>query len=202
LIHPLSKGNLMAILEPTSIEGVVRSVLINGNADSGLATQQVGSVKVSYEGFEGDSHSGLTRGSCVRVRKQYIEGTEIRNTRQISIISEEELAFIAETMGVAALKPEWLGANILLSGIPRFTQVPPSSRLIFSSGASLVIDMENGPCKYPGDVIEKFLPGYGKYFSKSAMGVRGITAWVEKQGTIREGDTIALHIPPQRIYEC
>ena len=191
----------MPILRPTKIEGKVHTVLVNDDQESGLVTERVGSVKVSYEGFEGDWHSSLTRPSCERVRRQYKDGTDIRNTRQVSIISVEDTAVIAEKMGVEKLEPEWLGANILLSGIPDFTLVPPSSRLIFSGGASLVVDMENEPCKYPGDVIDEHHPGFGKMFAKNALNLRGITAWVEREGMISEGDTISLHVPPQRIYD-
>jgi len=192
----------MAILNPTQVVGQVHIVLVNGRPDAGLATERVGSAKLSYAGLEGDWHSSLVRESCVRVRRQYDEGTEIRNTRQVSLVSVEDLSVICENMGIARLEPEWLGANILVSGIPDFTLLPPSSRLIFSSGASLVVDMENEPCKYPGDVIEEHHPGRGQLFAKSALNLRGVTAWVEKTGVIAEGDTIALHIPPQRIYAC
>ena len=191
----------MPILRPTKIEGKVHTVLVNGDPASGLVTDRVNSVKVNYAGFEGDSHSGLTMASCVRVLRQYKAGTEIRNVRQISIVSVEDMDVIAEKMGVEKLEPQWLGANILLSGIPDFTLVPPSSRLIFSGGASLVVDMENEPCKYPGDVIDHHHPGFGKLFAKNALNLRGITAWVEREGMISEGDTISLHVPPQRIYD-
>ena len=191
----------MAILNSTNIEGKVVSLLVNSNPGNGLATEQVGSATVQYDGIAGDCHAGLTRPSCTRVRRLYPVGTEIRNVRQITIVSVQDLAKIAAKMGVPHLKPEWLGANILLSGIPDFTLVPPSSRLIFSSGASLVVDMENEPCKYPGDIIEEHCPGFGKLFAYCARGLRGITAWVENQGDINIGDSIALHIPPQRIYD-
>lgn len=191
----------MAILRPTKIEGKVHTVLINGTPDKDITTTRVGSVNVSYAGFDGDWHTGLTRASCVRVRRQYPEGTEIRNTRQISIVSLEDLKAISRAMGVPALEPEWLGANILLSGIPDFTLVPPSSRLIFSGGTSLVVDMENEPCKYPAEIIEQHFPRVGDIFVKSALNRRGVTAWVEREGTISESDTISLHVPPQRIYD-
>lgn len=190
----------MSILRPTGIVGKVDAVLVNGKPDEGIATERTGSATVSYAGIEGDGHSGVTRESCVRVRRQYPEGTEIRNTRQISIVSVEDLETIANTMGIPGLKPEWLGANLLVSGIPDFTLVPPSSRLIFSGGASLVVDMENGPCRHPGEVIERHYPGSGNLFAKSALNLRGVTAWVEREGTINEGDSMDLHIPPQRIY--
>ena len=183
------------------LEARVQVILVNSTPDEDLSSSRVASVEVSYAGLQGESHSGLVRSSCVRVRHQYPQGTEIRNTRQISIVSTEELAVIADNMGIAELKPEWLGANLLVSGIPNFSQIPPSTRLIFSGGASLVVDLENSPCKYPGEVIDQHHPDFGKLFAKAAVGRRGVTAWVERQGQINTGDSIQLYIPPQRIYE-
>ena len=184
-----------------NLEARVQVILVNSTPDEDLSSSRVASVKASYAGLEGESHSGLVRSSCVRVRHQYTQGTEIRNTRQISIVSIEELAVIADNMGVAELKPEWLGANLLVSGIPNFSQIPPSTRMIFAGGASLVVDLENSPCKYPGEIIERHHPGFGKLFAKAAVGHRGVTAWVEREGHINTSDAISLYIPPQRIYE-
>ena len=161
-----------------SLDSRVQAILVNSTHDEDLSSRPVDSVGVSYEGFEGESHSGLVRASCVRVRHQYPQGTEIRNTRQISIVSVEDLAEIADNMGVESLQPEWLGANLLVSGIPSFSQIPPSTRMIFDGGASLVVDLENSPCKYPGEIIERHHPGFGKLFAKAAVGKRGVTAWL------------------------
>ena len=184
-----------------NLEARVQVILVNSTPDEDLSSSRVASVEVSYAGLQGESHSGLVRSSCVRVRHQYPQGTEIRNTRQISIVSTEDLAIIADNMGIAELKPEWLGANLLVSGIPNFSQIPPSTRMIFGGGASLVVDLENSPCKYPGEVIDQHHPDFGKLFAKAAVGRRGVTAWVERQGQINSGDSIQLYIPPQRIYE-
>ena len=184
-----------------NLEARAEVILVNSTPDEDLSSSRVESTDVSYEGLAGESHSGLVRASCVRVRHQYPQGTEIRNTRQISIISIEELAVIADTMGIAQLQPEWLGANLLVSGIPNFSQIPPSTRMIFAGGASLVVDLENSPCKYPGEIIDRHHPGFGKLFAKAAVGRRGVTAWVEREGDIDTGDSINLYIPPQRIYE-
>jgi hypothetical protein len=183
------------------LDARTEAILVNSTPQEDLSSSQIASVEVSYEGLQGESHSGLVRASCVRVRHQYPQGTEIRNTRQISIVSTEELAVIAEDMGIAGLQPEWLGANLLVSGIPCFSQIPPSTRMIFSGGASLVVDLENSPCKYPGEIIDRHHPGFGKLFAKAAVGRRGVTAWVEREGRINTGDSIDLFIPPQRIYE-
>lgn len=191
----------MAILKPTTLTGRVDAVLINAHGEQDLTTSRLDQVEATYAGFEGDCHSGLTRPSCVRVKLQYPEGTEIRNTRQISILSSEELAEIGEMLELGEpVKPEWVGANLALSGIPELTELPPSSRLIFDGGASLVVDMENGPCRYPGDIIERYHPGKGRWFPKVARGKRGVTAWVEKEGVIEAGESVTLHIPPQRLY--
>jgi MOSC domain-containing protein YiiM len=192
----------MVMLRPLkNIDARTEAILINSTPDEDLSSSRIPSVKMSYEGLEGESHSGLVRLSCVRVRHQYKEGTEIRNTRQISIVSVEELAAIADSIGIPELEPEWVGANLLVSGIPDFTKIPPSTRLIFASGASLVIDLENSPCKYPGEIIDRHHPGTGSLFAKAAYGRRGVTAWVEREGHINAGDSIKLHIPPQQIYE-
>ena len=183
------------------LDARIEVILVNSTPKVDLSSSRVPSIRANYAGLEGESHSGLVRSSCVRVRHQYPQGTEIRNTRQISIVSTEELAIIADKMGVSELKPEWLGANLMVSGIPDFSQIPPSTRMIFTGGASLVVDLENSPCKYPGEIIDRHHPGFGKLFAKAAVGRRGVTAWVEREGDINTDDSIHLYIPPQRIYQ-
>ncbi len=191
----------MPVLMPTAIEGRVAGLFVNHDRDTDLESAPLNSVDVGYEGFIGEAHGGLTRPSCSRVKLQYPRGTEIRNTRQISILSREELDAVAADMGLDTIAPEWVGANLILEGIPALTQLPPSSRLIFSGGVSLVVDMENGPCRFAAEQIETHRPGKGMRFAKVADGRRGVTAWVEKTGTMALGETVRLHIPPQRIYE-
>lgn len=190
----------MAVLRESGISGEIHSLLIHADKKDDITSVACESVEVSFAGFKGESHSGLTRESCVRVKEQYREGTIIRNTRQISIVSTEELALIAELMDISSIKPEYLGANICVSGIPDFSLLPPSSRLLFSSGVSLVVDMQNEPCKYPAQVIDTIYPGRGKYFIKHALERRGVTAWVEREGQLTAHDTVAVHIPVQGRY--
>lgn len=190
----------MAIVNKSEIVGRVESVLINPDGEADLSTVALASVTVDYGGFVGDAHHGLTRASCVRVRQQYPQGTEIRNTRQVSIVALDELQQIAAAIGVESLAPEWLGANLLLDGIPKLSQLPPATRLIFNSGAALVVDVENAPCKYPGQIISRVYPEAGGRFAKAAVGLRGVTAWVERQGAIAVGDGVEVHLPPLRVY--
>ena len=193
----------MTILHPTKIEGIVEAILVNTDKDDdSIETRRIDEVAASFEGLAGERHSSLASLSDVRYRKQYDKDTPIRNTRQISMLSVEDLAEIAANLGIDRIEPEWLGGNLLVSGIPKFTEVPPSSRLIFSSGASIVVDNENEPCRYPAAVVEKHYPGTGSRFVAAARNLRGTVGWVEREGGIRLGDKIALHIPPQRIYDA
>ncbi|WP_299841842.1 MOSC domain-containing protein [uncultured Roseovarius sp.] len=166
----------------------------------GIRSVPLEAVEVTYGGVEGEIHAGVTRAACVRVRDQHPEGTEIRNVRQFSVLSAEEMAAIAAEIGVDALEPEWLGASIVIEGIPDFSHVPPSSRLQSTAGTTLVVDMQNRPCIYPAKEIEKDRPGHGKAFKPAATGRRGVTAWVEREGPLRVGDELRLHIPDQREW--
>ena len=166
-----------------------------------IRSAAIESAFASYAGFDGDFHAGLTRPSCVRVKSQHPEGTEIRNARQFSIVSLEEMKAIAAEIGLENIAPEQLGASIVLEGIPDFTHVPPSSRLQAENGATLVIDMLNGPCQFPAREIEKDQPGHGKGFKPAAMGRRGVCAWVEREGQLSVGEPLRLHIPKQRAWK-
>ncbi len=115
-------------------------------------------VEVTFEGIIGDKHSGLTKLSDSRT-KFYPRGTVIRNTRQISIVSNEELADIAAELKIAVLLPDWFGANLLLSGIPDFTGLKPNTRLFFTSGAVLLITKDNLPCS---SLSQEILPKYSR----------------------------------------
>jgi hypothetical protein len=190
----------VAVLNPTELTGRVLYLGLNPCRKGGHATQPVKRVDVTFEGFVGESHSGLTRRSCARMVGQYVKGTEIRNTRQVSILSREDLEGTARTLGIAVLPPEWVGASMVIEGVPDFTLVPPSSRLIFEGGVSLTIDMENAPCTIISAEIERHHPGVGKAYRAAATHRRGVTAWVEREGTISLGEAMRLHVPPQRLY--
>lgn len=165
-----------------------------------LSAEPLDVMDLSFEGIPEDCHAGLTRASCSRVRAQHPRGTTIANTRQVSILSAEELEEISDTLGIDEFDPAWIGASMILRGIPDFTHVPPSSRLQADNGTCLVVDMENRPCVLPGRVIEKQNPGHGKAFKTAALKKRGVTAWVEREGTLAVGDILRLHIPDQRAW--
>ena len=190
----------MAILEKSKLTGTVVALLSNSDRKTGLEKARRESVVITFDGIEDDCHAGRTYASDSRLLKQYKRGVPIANTRQLSVLSEEQLAEIASSLGIPRLEPEWVGANLVTSGIPDLTFLPPSTRMMFSSGATLIVDGESAPCRYVSDVINKHHPGKGDPFPKVARHKRGLVAWVEKEGAISVGDEIVLHIPPQRIY--
>ena len=157
-------------------------------------------MTLGFDGMTGEIHAGLTRASCSRVTSQYRKGTEIRNVRQVSIVSVEELARIAEKLDLPEIDPAWLGASVVVSGIPDFTHVPPSARLQGPDGVTLTVDMLNQPCNLVSKTIEDARPGHGKAFKAAAAGMRGVTAWVERPGTLSVGDALVLHLPGQRPW--
>ena len=161
----------------------------------------VDEMALDFGGFAGESHAGLTRPSCSRVLAQYPRHTEIRNVRQLCVVSAEEMAAVAAELGLTEWDHAWVGASVVISGIPDFTHIPPASRLQTASGATLTVDMENHPCIEPAKTIELVHPGHGKAFKTAATGRRGITAWVERQGVLRLGDVVTLHVPAQRSWE-
>lgn len=168
--------------------------------DAALESAAQTSLQARFEGPEGEAHGGINRPSCSRVLHMHPRHTPIRNVRQFSILSAEDLALIAERMGVESLRPEWLGMTMLVEGLPDFTHIPPSSRLQGPDGVTLVVDMENRPCQLPAKVIEAHLPGAGKAFKRAAEGLRGVTAWVEREGTLSLGDSLRLAIPDQPVW--
>ncbi|MEL7182303.1 MAG: sulfurase [Pseudomonadota bacterium] len=192
----------MPALIATDIVGQITWLGSVPNRSDDLVSHPSGSLSLSFAGPSGEDHGGLTRPSCSRVTTQYKKGTEIRNSRQLSVVSSEELEQIAEKMGLEALDPAWIGATLLLSGIPDFSHIPPSARLQNeATGATIVVDMQNRPCHLPAPVIDRAAPGIGRGFKAAAKGKRGVTAWVEREGMMRLGDLVRVHIPEQRGWQ-
>lgn len=179
-----------------SLTGWVAGVYVGSDRDS-LVTTPVQEAHVTLAGFVGDRHAGIAKKAGSR-EGMYARGTDIRNNRQFSAVSLEELAEIAVAIGVEELHPEWLGANLALRGIPDLTHLPPLSRLVFPGGAVLVVYGENKPCVKPARVIQEFLQtafDLAELFPRVALGKRGIVGWVECPGIIRPGDEVVIRLP-------
>jgi hypothetical protein len=191
----------MPALVPTDFVAEVTWLGVTSDRAAALRSTRREMLELTFAGPKGEAHAGLTRPSDVRVAAQYRKGTEIRNVRQLSILSSEDLAAIASAMGLEALDPAWFGATMVVAGIPDFTLIPPASRLQDeASGATLTVDMENLPCHLVSREIEAAHPGHGRTFKPAAGGRRGVTAWVEREGTIALGARLRLHVPAQPAW--
>ena len=176
------------------LAGGVAACLI---ADAGtFVTRPVDRITLDFAGILGDHHAGLTRKSTSR-EPWYPRGTEIRNDRQISIVSAAELAEVARVMGIPAIAPEWIGANLVLDGLPDLTLTPGGTRLFFAGGATLLVEAENNPCRIAGKSIGDHVPGsegMDLLFPKLARRKRGLVASVEKPGVIAVGDVFKVRL--------
>jgi len=167
--------------------------------DEKIASTPRASLTMLRDGVEGDRHTGFTAKAGVRERKFHERGTEIFNARQWSAVSVEELNETAQSMEVAELKAEWLGANLLFSGYAGLTQLPSLTRLVFPDKTTLLVYAQNMPCKYLSDTLPEkdssISPDHAKRFVPSAQNKRGIVGWVERAGIIHIGDEVKVYLP-------
>ena len=157
------------------------------------------SLQAELDGFIGDKHSGFTRlafsGDAEPV------GTVRRNDRQWSGVSVEELALIQQRMDLKEqLTAATLGANICLEGIPNFSQLPQGTKLIFPSGAVLLVEANNPPCVSMGvQIAAKHITNSGEQvvvnmFPKHSIGLRGIVGVIDVPGMIKAGDRVIVQV--------
>lgn len=184
------------------LSGRVARLLLAEPGD--FATADVDKLQLGFDGIVGDHHAGLTRKAGGR-EPWHPRGLEMRNERQVSLVCPAECAAVAAAMGLDELKPEWMGANIVLEGIPHFSMLPPRTILMFAGGVTLRIDGQNAPCRQAGKAIAM---GAGKAdletvalaFKDAAKRSRGLVAWVEVPGVIGLGEAVSIRIPEQWIY--
>lgn len=167
-------------------------------------TVAVPALDLSFDGIAGDYHAGFTRRSGGR-EPWYPRGTEMRNERQLSIVAPDELAVVAQRMGLAEIRPEWIGANLSLDGVPHLSMLPAGTLLFFAGGVTLKVDGQNKPCRIAGRLVAERagmadLDAGALAFPKSAQRLRGIVAWVEKPGRIAADEPVSVRIPEQWVY--
>jgi hypothetical protein len=170
-------------------------------AQNHFRTVAVQDVTVDLQGIPGERHYGFTRPAGARER-WYKAGTPMRSGRQLSVVAAEELAEIARRMELPCIEPGWIGANLVMSGVPHFSHLPWGTRLFFEGGAALVNEGDNAPCRFAGAEIGRHYPeraGLDLLFPKQAQNLRGIVASVECAGIIRPGP-VRLKIPNQKPW--
>lgn len=160
------------------------------------------SIEVNLEGVVGDTHYGFTKPADSR-NKEYVRGTEMRNDRQWSAVSLEELSIIAKEMGVPEINAGWIGSNFAVSGVDDFTKLPKGTKLIFPKDVVLVVEDENKPCIEPGKVISSKYPDLNikpGLFPKAAIGKRGLIGVIERPGVITIGDEVTINVYKPKSY--
>jgi hypothetical protein len=134
-------------------------------------------------------------------------GTIRRNDRQWSAVSLEELTKIQEKMQLKTpLAAEILTANLCLEGIPNFSQLPKGTQLWFPSGAVLVVEDYNAPCRHMTEKVAKTYttlsgePLSNLAFAKAAKKLRGLVGVIDVAGEINKGDEVIIKIyNPKRL---
>lgn len=165
----------------------------------------VDSLDLTFEGIAGDRHAGLTRKSGGR-EPWYKRGTQMRNERQLSVVCTDELAVAAQAMEIDRIAPEWIGANMVLSGVADLSKLPPRSLLFFEDGPTIKIDGQNAPCRFAGNEIAAHYPdrdakALALSFPKKAVGLRGLVGWVERPGSITVSQNVTVQVPQQWIWK-
>ena len=187
-----------------AVERLLRAPAAAGGDERYFVTEKVDALALTFGGVAGDVHEGATRRAGSR-EPWYERGTEMRNERQVSIVAPDELALIARLLDVGTVEPEWIGANMVLGGIPHLTMLPPRTLLFFEGGVTLKVDGDNQPCRLAGRSIAAHHPGRDDIelaFPRVARHRRGLVAWVEKPGTVRAGEAVTAQVPPQWVYRA
>ncbi|RUU59359.1 MOSC domain-containing protein [Mesorhizobium sp. M2C.T.Ca.TU.002.02.1.1] len=201
---------LFPVAEPTVdiVPGrklAAKATALYAAAHDHFETRAVAELQLGFDGIAGDFHGGTTRRSGGR-EPWYPRGTEMRNERQLSVVAADELAIVAQRMGLEEIKPEWIGANLVIEGVPQLSMLPAGSLLFFKGGVTLKVDGQNKPCRVAGQSIAEHvgaadLNATALLFPKEAKRLRGLVAWVEKPGVIRPGEEISIRVPEQWIYQ-
>lgn len=177
--------------------GKVESLCVNGSPTS--------SINILPEGIFRDTHRGFQRalsghdGAYLKT-SALKKGHAVFNWRSWTALSLEELQAIEYAISCSIL-PGILFENMIISGIPNFSQLQPTSRLVFplekESQAILAVWEENGPCRTVGERVESASGGHttSAEFVRAAHKKRGLMGFVLSPGVVRVGDQIRVYGP-------
>lgn len=205
MLDPLARRDDEIDIHPArKLLGTVSETLIA--AFDHFETRPTEALDLGFEGIAGDFHAGTTRRSGGR-EPWYGRGTEMRNERQVSIVASDELRLIAAAMKLAEVKPDWIGANLVIDGVPRLSMLPSGTLMFFAGGVTLKVDGQNHPCRLAGRAVAENArmadhEAGALMFPKAAKRLRGLVAWVEKPGRVTRGEAVSVRIPEQWIYRA
>jgi len=180
-------------------KGNVLSLCINA--------QQVEEIVFELDGPVGDNHKGFSRivsghdGGYIRTSALKKKESRVFNWRSWTAISKEEIDEISKEINLPIAEGDFQ-ENIIFSGIAGFSQLPPTSRIVFpyhENEGQLILAVweENGPCVGVGKPFaEKHCdPSLSSVFIKAALHKRGVMGIVLSAGIARVGDEVQVYPP-------
>ncbi|MEM8814012.1 MAG: MOSC domain-containing protein [Pseudomonadota bacterium] len=191
---------MVDVISGKKLEGRAAALLVP--TGEGFQTKPVAAIDMTFTGVEGDSHAGWTRKSDSRT-PWYKRDNDIRNVRQVSMVSVEDLAAIAADLDVPTVAAAWIGANVVVEGIPDFSFLPAGTLLFFGDDCVLRVEERNAPCRHAGKAVAIRYEGRDDIelaFPKMAVGRRGVVASVDRPGMARAGAPLKVSVPAQWIY--
>lgn len=176
----------------TMIEAKVSGLFIGNNSRE--------QIEVDLEGIIGDKHRGFVKDSDVR-DESLPKKIPVQNWRQWSGVAKEELAVIAQRLALPSLEACLFDANIEFTGVDKFTQLPPGTKLWFPQDTILKVEEDNEPCTQPGRKIAEVYPSVNPSdFVKAAWGLRGLVGTTFRAGVISVGDIVRVERYKPRTY--
>ena len=184
----------------------VHSTVSSAAGSGSFVTMPHQELALDETGIAGDRHAGATRAAGPR-EPWLPKGMSLRNDRQLSVLSREELALIATGLGLHALDPGLIGANLVTDGIADLSRLPPGTHLAiggswggqgrFDGHTLLRVEAYNMPCRGPGRKLAAAHdnPDLEFAFVTVARSLRGLVLSVAHPGVIRPGDAVVV-IPP------
>ncbi len=133
-------------------------------------------IEVGPDGVVGDYHAGP-------VNRHKKRGDPEPNTRQLTIVAQEVLDEVNETLGIQ-LEPGFLGENLTVEGLGDLSDLEPGDRLLIGASVVLEVTAQNKPCSTVGV--------YHPQLVKALYGRRGVCAVVLRTGIVQPGDPILV----------
>ena len=182
--------------------GKVESLCING--------EQRQEICFWEGGPRGDTHAAGSTRTLSGHDSKYIQtsslprGARVFNWRSWTGLSTEEMIEVGKELGVG-IPQGCLLENITVSGIPHFSNLAPTTRLVFpfrenfSYGNQLILAVweQNGPCRTVGDRLARHYgrPELMTKFVNAAKNKRGVMGIVLAPGLAKVGDVVSVYPP-------
>jgi MOSC domain-containing protein YiiM len=123
-------------------------------------------------------------GEAVAIADRGLVGDRARRgDRQVTLVQAEHLPVIARFASLDALAPQQLRRNLVIEGINLLALV----KLSFAIGDEVIL-VGTGPCAPCSELEELIGPGG----FQATRGHGGITARIERGGTLRVGDRVRV----------